>query len=154
MTDFTTGAGATFSLVATAPGTYNQAGYEALTWVAVGKVTAMSGIPSRIFNMVSLNYLESAGTDMAKGSYSLGTTELTVALDASDSGQALLATANDSTSAYSVKLDHPTQGTVYARAFINGQQKTWGDNDTPSTWAVTIQYKVVSSSSDGIVAVA
>ena len=154
MTDFTTGAGATFSLAAAAPATYNQAGYEALTFTEVGKVTALNGVPSRIYNMVTLNYLASAGTDKAKGSYDLGQTTITVALDPSDTGQTLLATANDSTSPYSIKLDHPTQGTIYARAFVNGQQKSWGDNDTPSTWEVTIEYKVVSSTADGIVTVA
>ena len=151
MTDFTTGAGATLALAAAAPGTYNAAGYAALTWTDVGKLTAMSGLPSRIFNMVTLNYLASAGTDQAKGSYTLGQTTITVALDPADTGQTLLGTANDSTSPYSVRLDHATQGTLYARAFINGQQKTWGDNDTPSTWEVNIVYKVVSSTADGIV---
>jgi len=154
MADFTTGAGATLALSASQPGTYNQAGYEALTFTSVGKVTNMEGVPARIYNIVTLNYLSTAGTDKAKGSYDLGTTSVTVALDSADTGQTLLKTANDSTAAYSIKLDHPTQGTFYAQALIKGEQRTWGDNDTPSTWQITIEYKVASSSADGIVYVA
>lgn len=154
MADFTTGAGATFGLSASAPGSYNQAGYEAVSFTTVGKISAMEGVPSRIYNMVTQNYLASAGTDKAKGSYDLGNTTLTVVLDPDDAGQALLQTANDSTETYSVKLAHPVQGTLYAQALVNAQQKTWGDNDTPSTWQVTIEYKVASSTQDGIVAVA
>jgi hypothetical protein len=60
MTDFTTGAGATFSLSATAPGTYNQAGYEALTFTEVGKVTDFGQIPSRVYQVVSLQYIASS----------------------------------------------------------------------------------------------
>jgi hypothetical protein len=154
MADFTTGAGATFGLSAAAPATFNAAGYQALTFTEVGKITAMSGIPARIFNMVTLNYLASGGTDKAKGSYDLGTTTLTVALDADDAGQDLLLTANDSRNTYSVELTHPVLGSLFAQALVNGQQQTWGDNDTPSTWDVTIEYKIASNSEDGVVAVA
>lgn len=154
MSDFTTGAGATFGLSASIPGSYNQAGYEGISYTTVGKVTAMSGVPSRQFSEVVLNYLASAGEDVAKGGYSLGTTTLTVALDPGDTGQTLLLTANNSTSTYSVKLDHPVQGTVYAQALIFGQQKTWGDNNNPSVWEVNIRYKVATATQDGIVTVA
>jgi hypothetical protein len=151
MADFTTGAGGTLSLVLAAPATYTEAGYEALTPIKVGKVTAISGLPTRTYNEVTLNYLESAGEDVAKGSYSLGTTTLTVALDSEDAGQALLQTANDSTAKYTVKLSHPVHGDTYGRALVFGQQKVLGDNDTPSTWDVNIRWTVATSSDDGIV---
>lgn len=153
MADFMTGAGATFSLSASAPATFDAAGYAALTPTTVGKITAMSGIPSRIFNMVTLNYLASGGTDKAKGSYDLGTTTMTIALDADDAGQTLLQTAADSRDTYTAVLEHPVLGTLYAQALINGGQKTWGDNDTPSTWEVTIEYKIASATEDGVIAV-
>lgn len=154
MVDFTTGAGATFSLSATQPGTYNQAGYEALTFTAVGKITNFGQVPTRIYQVVTLTYLASAGTDKAKGSFDLGNQTITVALDAADTGQALIDTATESTAAYSVKLDHPVLGTIYAQALIMGGPKTWGDNDTPSTQDITIEYKIASSTEDGVVTVA
>ena len=151
MTDFTTGAGATFSLSATAPGTYNQAGYEALTFTEVGKMTDIGQIPSRVYGVVALKYIKSSGTDKAKGSYDLGNQTITVALDAADAGQILLATATNSTSAYSIKLDHPILGTIYARALVMGGPKVWGDNDTPATQQITIEYTMASATDDGIV---
>ena len=154
MTDFTTGAGATFSLSASAPGSYNQAGYEALTFTDVGKVTDFGQIPSRVYQVVSLQYIASSGTDKAKGGYDLGNQTITVALDAADAGQTLLATATNSTATYSIKLDHPTLGTVYARALVMGGPKTWGDNNTPATQQITIEYKMASTTDDGIVTVA
>ncbi len=154
MADFTTGAGATFSLSATIPGSFNQAGYEAVSFTEVGKISGMQGVPRRQYGDVSVNYLASAGTDIAKGSYRLGETELTVVLDADDAGQAILIAANDSTATYSVRLDHPVHGTIYAQALIFSGQETWGDNDTPSTVPVTIRYKVASATEDGVVRVA
>ena len=38
-TSVATGVGSTFSAVASAPSSYDAAGYAALTWVAVGEVT-------------------------------------------------------------------------------------------------------------------
>jgi hypothetical protein len=151
--DFATGAGGTFSLSATKPATFTEAGYTALTPTLVGKITNIDGVPTRTYNEVTLNYLASAGEDVAKGSYSLGSSTLTVALDASDAGQILLQTANNSTATYSVKLAHPKHGTIWAQALIFGQQKTWGDNDTPSTWEVTVRYKMATYTDDGIVVV-
>lgn len=154
MADFSTGAGATFSLSASAPATFTEAGYEALTPTLVGKITAMEGVPSRTYQEVTVNYLASAGEDVAKGSYSLGSTTITVAIDADDAGQTLLHAANDSTATYTAVLSHPEHGTIYAQALIFGQQKTWGDNDTPSTWEVTVRYKMATATEDGIVVVA
>jgi len=34
-----------------------------------------------------------------------------------------------------------------------GGPKTWGDQNTPATWAITIRYKIVSATEDGIVTV-
>lgn len=155
MADFATGAGGTFSLSAAKPanGAYTKAGYEGLTPTPVGKITAMAGVPSRVYSEVVLNYLATGGEDVAKGGYGLGSSTLTVALDAEDAGQILLQSANDSPATYTVKLAHPLHGTIWAQALIFGQQKTWGDNNNPSTWEITVRYKVANSTSDGIVIV-
>lgn len=153
MTDFTTGAGATFGITASAPATYNAAGYGALSFTDVGKITDFGQIPSRVYQVVSVMYLASSGTDKAKGGYDLGNQTITVALDSADAGQVLLAAATNSTSAYSIKLYHPVLGTIYARALVMGGPKTWGDNNTPATQQITIEYKMASTTSDGIVTV-
>lgn len=153
MVDFTTGAGATIGLSASAPATYNAAGYTALTYTDVGKVTAFGDVPSRVYQEVTVMYLASAGTDVAKGGFDLGSQQITVALDAADAGQIMLAAATNSTSPYSVKLFHPVLGTIYARALVMGGAKTYGDNNTAATWQITLRYKIASSTSDGIVVV-
>lgn len=152
--DFATGAGATIGLSAAAPATYNEAGYEALTFTNVGKVTNFGDVPSRIYQEVTQQYLASAGTDVAKGAYDLGSQTITVAIDPDDAGQELLDTATNSTGAYSIKLDHPVLGTIYARALVMGGPKTYGDNNTAATRQVTLRYKMATTSNDGIVTVA
>jgi hypothetical protein len=148
---FLTGAGATFALSASAPASYTKLGYAAVVTTLVGKITAMDGVPSRIYNEVTVVYLASAGTDVGKGGYTLSATTLTVALDANDAGQALLQAANDSTARYTAKLSHPEHGDIYGQALIFGQAKTWGDNDTASTWEVQVRWKVATPTEDGIV---
>jgi hypothetical protein len=154
MTDFSTGAGATFSLVAAAPATYDEAGYEALTFVEVGKLVDIGDIPSRVYQVVEQQYLKTAGTDKAKGGYNLGSQTIRATIDDSDAGQALLDTATNATGAYSIKLSHPVLGDIYARALVTGGPKTWGDNNTPATRSITIEYKQASATADGVVAVA
>lgn len=154
MVDFTTGAGATLGLSAAAPATYTQAGYEALTFTNVGKVSNFGDVPSRIYQEVTVQYLQAAGTDVAKGGYDLGSQQITIVLDAADAGQAMIATATNSTLAYSIKLSHPVLGTIYARALVMGGPKTYGDNNTAATQQVTLRYKIASLTNDGIVTVA
>jgi len=153
MTDFTTGAGATISLASAAPATFDAAGYAALTYTPVGKVTNFGDVPSRTYQEVVVMYLASEGEDVAKGGYSLGSQVITVALDNSDAGQTLLDTATNSKSAYSIKLAHPVLGTIYARALIMGGPKTYGDNNTAATQQVTLRYKMANATTDGIVKV-
>lgn len=154
MDDFATGAGATFGLSASAPATYNQAGYEALTFTTVGKVTNFGNIPSRVYEVVRQQYLASRGTAKAKGAYDLGSQQITVTIDPDDAGQALVATATNAETPYSVKMDHPLLGTIYARAIVLGGQKSWGDNNTPATQQITLEYTMATATNDGIVTVA
>lgn len=153
MADFQTGAGATLGLSASQPGTYNQAGYEALSFTDVGKITAFGDVPSRVYQEVTVMYLASEGTDVAKGGFDLGSQQLTIVIDPDDAGQAMLDTATNSRNPYSVKLDHPALGTIYAQALVMGGTRTYGDNNTAATRQVTLRYKMASVSSDGVVTV-
>lgn len=154
MADFTTGAGATFGLSAGQPATFNEAGYEALTFTTIGKITDLGQVPSRVYEVVRLAYLASAGMDKAKGGFDLGSQTITMAIDADDTGQILLDTATNSTAVYSVKIDHPVMGTIYAQALVLGGPKTYGDNNTAATRQVTVEYKIASATEVGVVTVA
>lgn len=151
---FDTSAGTTIGLSASQPATYDQTGYEALTFTTIGKVTDLGEIPSRVYELVTLYFVASRGQAKAKGGYQLGSQTIVYALDAADTGQALVDTATDSDSAYSVKIDHPTLGTIYAQALVMGGPKSYSDVNTASTRSVTLEYTIVSDSEDGVVAVA
>lgn len=151
---FSTSAGTTIGLSASQPATYNEAGYEALTFTTIGSVTDLGEIPSKVFELVTLYYVASRGQSKAKGGYSLGSQTIVYALDGDDTGQALVDTASDADAAYSVKISHPTLGDIYAQALVMGGPKTYGDVNTAATRSVTLEYSIVSDTEDGVVAVA
>lgn len=151
---FSTSAGTTIGLSASQPATYNQAGYEALTFTSIGSVTDLGEIPSRVYELVTLYYVASRGMSKAKGGYQLGSQTIVYAIDADDTGQALVDTATDADAAYSVKISHPTLGDIYAQALVMGGPKTYSDVNTAATRSVTLEYSIVSDTEDGVVAVA
>lgn len=151
---FSTSAGTTIGLSASQPATYNEAGYEALTFTTIGSVTDLGEIPSRVYEIVTLYYVASRGMSKAKGGYQLGSQTITYAIDPDDTGQALVDTASEADGAYSVKISHPVLGDIYAQALVMGGPKTYGDVNTASTRAVTLEYSIVSDTEDGVVAVA
>lgn len=151
---FATGAGASFGLVLAAPATYNKAGYEALTFTEAGEVTNLGDIPARVYALVTHQPLKSRGEKKRKGGYSLGNQTIVMAIDPNDAGQAVLDTATNSDAEYSIRLNHPTLGAIYARALVMGGPKTYGDVNTVATRSVTIEYSVVDTeANDGVVAV-
>lgn len=154
MATFTTSAGTTIALAAAAPATYNEAGYEALTFTTIGGVTDLGQIPSKVYQLVEVFFVASRGKSKAKGGFDLGSQTVTYAVDADDAGQILVDAATDSDSAYSVKIDHPSEGTIYARALVMGGPISYGDVNSPSTRAVTLEYTIVSDTETGVVAVA
>lgn len=151
---FTTSAGTTIGLSASAPATYNQAGYEALTFTTLGEVTDLGEIPARIYELVTHQTIAERGLRKAKGGYQLGAQTITYALDASDAGQTLVDTAASSDTVYSVKIDHPTLPTIYARALVMGGPKSYNDVNSVATRSITLEYTIVDSTTDGIVLVA
>lgn len=149
-----TSAGTTLAISAAAPATYNETGYEALTWTTIGEVGDLGDIPSKVYEIVTWRNIASRGTTKAKGPYDLGSQTISVGLDPDDAGQTLLDTAIDSDSTYSVKISNPNLGDVYARALINGGPKNYGDGSAVATRSVTLDYTIVSESEDGLVFVA
>lgn len=154
MSSFTTSAGTTIALSAAAPATYNEAGYEALTFTTIGGVTDLGQIPSKVFQLVEVFFVASRGKAKSKGGFDLGSQTIVFAVNLDDAGQALVDAATDSDSSYSVKIAHPTEGTIYARALIMGGPISYGDVNSPSTRSLTIEYSIVSDTETGVVAVA
>lgn len=150
MTVFTS-AGTTLAISAAAPATYNEAGYEALTWTTIGEVGDLGDIPAKIYEMVTWRNIASRGTSKAKGPYDLGDQTVMVGIDPDDAGQTLLDTANDSDAKYSIKQSNPNLGDVYSRALVNAGARNYGDGTGIATRSVTLHHTIVSETEDGLV---
>lgn len=95
LADVRTSAGSTLSISATPPATYDEAGFEALTFTKVSWISNM-GEFAKVFNLVTFNPLDTRQTIKRKGSYDNGSMSLELARDGNDAGQTLLRTAADS----------------------------------------------------------
>lgn len=98
-----TSAGTKLYTTATAPATYNQAGFSALTWTEVGEIVNLGDF-GRKYNVVNHINLGSRKTTKLKGSYNEGNLNLQLARAPGDAGQAKLITARDVDTAYSFKV--------------------------------------------------
>lgn len=149
-----TSAGTSLGLSAAAPATYNEAGYEALTFTEVGEITDLGEIPSRIYELVTYQPIAKRGMVKLKGGYQLGSQQLTCAIERDDAGQAMVDVATESDEVYSVSISHPVLGTIYARALVMGGPSSYGDVNTVATRQITLEYTIVDQDEDGIVFVA
>lgn len=98
-----TSAGTTIALSAAAPATYDQAGFDALTYTTIGEAIDLGSF-GKEFNLVTYNPLGDRKTRKFKGSYNNGSVSVTLAQDDTDAGQVLAIAAADSDSNYSFKV--------------------------------------------------
>lgn len=87
-----TSTGMVFKIVAEEPATYDQAGYEALTWVEVGEVTDIPEYGAQV-DVVTHQPLETGITEKYKGFINYGSSSLSLGRDTSDVGQVILKAA-------------------------------------------------------------
>lgn len=148
-----TSAGTTFGVSAAAPATYNEAGYEALTFTDVGEVSDLGDLPARVYEIVSWRNIANRGESKAKGGYTLGSQTITVGIDPDDAGQTLIDTLTNSDDPASIKFAHPQLGTIYGRALVMGGPRNYGDVNTIATRQITLEWTIVDQTTDGIVVV-
>jgi hypothetical protein len=98
-----TSAGTTVSVSASAPATYDAAGFAALTYTQIGEITD-AGTYGRKYSLVTHNPLDSRQTIKRKGSFNDGTMQLKLARVPSDAGQTILVAARDDDDSYSFKI--------------------------------------------------
>jgi len=98
-----TSAGTKLYVSASAPATYNTAGFGALSWTEVGEITDF-GEWGKEYNLVTHNPVGSRQTVKRRGSYNNGAATLSMARVPSDAGQTLLIAAADSDTSYSFKV--------------------------------------------------
>lgn len=149
-----TSAGTVLAISATAPATYDETGYEALTWTSIGEVGDLGDIPLAVHEMVTWRNIANRGPSKAKGVYDFPDQTITLGYDPDDAGQALLDTAIDSDATYSIKVSSPTLGDHYRRGLITGGPISLGDGTGVATRQITISTTIVSQTENGLVYVA
>lgn len=118
--------GSTLSAVATAPATYDAAGYVALTWVAVGEI---KDIPSfgKSRNSISFTPLTSGVTQKFPGITDPGKISLSFLSNTDDAGQIILKTGLGSTAPISIKVMSQNGDIYYFRALVLSYKLGIGD---------------------------
>lgn len=133
-----TSAGTTLSISAAAPATYDSIGFSALTWTEIGEVSDM-GEFGRQYNLVTFNTLGDRRTVKRKGSYNDGTIACQMARVPTDAGQAILVTAVDSDSSYSIKVVLQNGTIFYTTAQIMSYTTNVGNVDQITSATVNLE---------------
>ena len=126
-----TAAGSKIFVSATAPATYDEAGFLALTWTEVGEVTEVPEF-GKSYTVVTHNPLGERQTIKRKGSYDNGEITCPYAYDPDDdAGQVILRAAENSDSSYSFRVDikNPAVKTVYFSAQVIANTLNIGGTD-------------------------
>ena len=147
-----TSAGPTLSISSAAPATFDKAGYEALTFTEIGKVTDLGEIPSRVYELVTLQPIATRGTEKGKGGFAEGSQTITLALTPDDAGQILAESAVDDDEPVAVEIAHPQLGTFYAQALVMSFTRSLGDVNSAATGSLTLEY-TTSDGGVGMIAV-
>ncbi|WP_430233957.1 hypothetical protein [Nitrosomonas communis] len=131
-------AGSTLHISAATPGSFNQAGYVALSYTKVGQIESIGDFG----NEREINKFIPLDTGIAMkvvGSSDAGAPDIVVALDTDDAGQIMMKAASKSDNAYSFKVTSK-QGDIY---YFQGYVKKWkvqiGDGNAITKAATAIE---------------
>jgi len=99
-------AGTTIGISASTPATFDDAGYEALTFTNIGNIED-GGEHGRVYQEVTFNPIDTRGTKKYKGSFNEGNKTLSIAYNSDDAGMILLKTALASDADFSFEVAYP-----------------------------------------------
>lgn len=137
-------AGTIISISAAAPATFNEAGYEALTWSAIGEITD-GGEHGREYAEVLHNPIATRGTQKFKGSFNEGTKTVVAALDDDDAGQVIVKAALNDDDNASFKVLYPDGSADYFQAKVMSYKKGTGTVDTMRTATMNLSITTTST---------
>lgn len=144
-----TSAGSTLHVSASNPATYNVAGYEALSFTAVGEITDL-GEFGREYALVTHNPVGNRGTVKKKGSFNEGVMNMSLGLDTDDAGQIILKAASLSDNDYSFKVTTQNGDIYYFQAQVMNFKVGVGSVDTITAATVALEL-TTNSAGVGIV---
>ncbi|MDK3016550.1 hypothetical protein [Pseudodonghicola flavimaris] len=135
---FQTASGASLSVSASQPATYDSTGFAALTYTVVGEITNI-GEFGKEFATVTHNPLATRGTKKGKGSYNNGTLSPALALDPDDAGQDIMETLLDSDNpgSFLVTLQDGTK--YYLEGLVMSFKPSVGDIDSVVTASTSVE---------------
>lgn len=139
-------AGTTLHISAATPATFDDTGYAALTWTAVGEITDL-GEFGRVYNVIKHNPIGSRGTGKRKGSYDEGALNLKLALDTDDAGQILCKAASQSDDDYSVKITAQGGDKYYMQVQVVSFKNMFGSVDNMKSASVDFE---ITTNSAGV----
>lgn len=140
-----TSAGSTFAIATALPGTYDAAGFNALTWQLVGEVTDI-GEFGKEFNLVTHTPVAGRQVKKLKGSYNNGAITLQMARDtAAPANQDKLKTALASDASYAFRVTLQDGGKLYFTGKVMSYKTAVGgvDNVTGASTAIEIDSDIV-----------
>lgn len=143
-----TSAGTTLGLSASLPATFNEAGFDALTFTEIGEITDIGGDIGRSYNLVTHNPLGSRATVKKKGSYNSGSITVQLAVDEDDAGQTLAKAARDSDANYAVAITLQDGSIKYFEGIVMSYALNVGGVDTITNATMTIEITAQSDGSD------
>ena len=103
--------GSTLKLVSGSPTTEDQAGYEALTTVELGKVVSIGELGDEAED-IAFNLLKPGRRTHVNGVKDLGDIPVTIEYDRGDAGQVLVRAANNGNTTHSFEIED-SDGDVY-----------------------------------------
>jgi hypothetical protein len=146
-----TSAGTTLKVTASAPATFNSAGYTTLFTTSpvpatVGEITDL-GEFGREFALVTHNPVGTRGTQKFKGSFNEGTMSLSLGLDTDDAGQIIMKAASLSDNDYSFMVTTQNGDKYFFQAKVMSFKVGVGSVDSITTATATLE---ISTNSAGV----
>lgn len=146
-----TSAGTTLKVTASAPATFNSAGYTTLFTASpvpatVGEITDL-GEFGREFALVTHNPVGTRGTQKFKGSFNEGTMTLSLGLDTDDAGQIIMKAASLSDADYSFMVTTQNGDKYFFQAKVMSFKVAVGSVDSITTATCALE---ISTNSAGV----
>lgn len=138
MADVITYGGAQFSISAGVPATYDETGFAALSYTAIGELISF-GDRGQTYEDVSYTVLGSRATKHLKGTTDQPETEIEMAIDRDDAGQSLFKAAKDSDAEYAFKVEYSNGEIDYFQALVYSFVTVGGDSNAIRTATASIR---------------
>lgn len=131
-----TSAGTTIHVSASAPATYDAAGFAALSWTKVGEVVDL-GTYGKKYNLVTHNPIDDRKTVKRAGSYNSGAMSVKMARVPADGGQTILVAQQGNVISVKITLSNTTVN--YFQATVMGYSTEIGSVDTITSATVDLE---------------